>query len=120
MKGTCKVITFTLKKPMGFNPDGTEITKEILYYAPPPKAIVLRQALQLKNLDINTLTTEDADLIVQTLVEIFGNQFTANDVWQGILAEDFVELPGIIAKMLDGTYEKLDAIPNAQGEAEKK
>jgi len=103
---------------MGFSPDGAEKLKACIYYAPSPRARAVRQAVELTSkLSVDNLSVDDLDLIVDFVVTLFGNQFTADDVWDGLGADEIPKLTEIIGAVMTGTNERLEKIPNAAGEA---
>lgn len=112
------MITITLNKTTGFDENNEEKVESKLYIAPAPKAIVIRMAAQIKEgLDLTNLTTDSLDKLVQFNVDLFGRQFTEDDVYNGISAIDFVPIMfGCLTAVLNGTFELAGKIPNGATE----
>lgn len=52
----------------------------------------MRKALELRaELNLNNLSTEDLDTVVNFVVEVFNNQFTADEVYDGLSYDELVE-----------------------------
>jgi len=112
------VITITLKRFIGFDDEGKEKTEDKTYFAPYLKARVVRSATELyENLEAGRATVKDLDMIVNFVVDLFGKQFTSDDIWDGLSQEEVTPvLMGIIANVINGVSEKENAIPNAPAE----
>jgi hypothetical protein len=68
--------------------------KEKTFYAPFIKGRILRRALQINNtLNGGDLGVEALDELVSFVCEVFNNQFTPDDVWDGM------ELEGMFSKL---------------------
>lgn len=80
-------LTITLTKSKGFDKSGKELTESKTYKAPNPSLAIMRSALVLLNGEVKSTQIEDMDKQVDFLVELFGKQFTTEDVWSGLPLE---------------------------------
>jgi hypothetical protein len=113
------VITLTLKAFCGFDAEGKEKYKETTYTAPTPTIRTVRIALEIsKGLNPDGITLGELDTIINFVVDMFGKQFTADDILDGMPAEKLFSLFDIVKAVMDGTHEHIDAIPNVVAAAE--
>jgi hypothetical protein len=86
------------------------------YIAPPAKARIVRKAIEItEKINFNEIKTKDLDNLVDYVVELFGRQFTIDDVYDGLDAK--LLIPTIMDCIKDVVGEvgaKLDEFPNAQ------
>jgi len=110
--------TIKLKKTTGYDENDKEIFTEKIYTAPSPKAIVLRNALEIvETIDGANLTVRDFDLLVEFTVNLFGKKFTADDIWNGIDANKIgVTLINCINGVVGEMGGKLRQLPNGAAE----
>lgn len=81
-------LTITLKKSKGFDKNNNEIIEPKVYKAPNPSLGIMRTVLTLLNGELKNTKVDDMDKQVDFLVELFGKQFTAEDVYAGLPLED--------------------------------
>lgn len=113
------MITLTLKAFCGFDAEGKEKVKERTYFAPSPKVRTVRKAVELsKKLNTESIGIDDLDMVVDFVVDMFGKQFTADDVYDGVDADKLPDLMNLIGAVMGQTSEKLDAIPNVAAAVE--
>jgi hypothetical protein len=112
------MITIKLNFSKGFDASDKEIFETKTYFAPEPKARMVRKAAEMTEcLDETKLKTSDLDLMIEYVVELFGKKFTADDVWDGISAKKLMPtIIGCINDVMDGMNTKLSTIPNAPAE----
>ncbi len=110
--------TLKLKKTTGYDENDNEIFDEKIYTSPNPKAIVLRNALEItETMDAKNLTVKDFDLLVEFAVNLFGKKFTADDVWNGIDANKIgITLINCIYGVVGELGDKLKQVPNGAAE----
>jgi len=90
-----------------------------IFVAPAPKARMVRRAIEItENMDLHHMTTSDLDSLVDYVVSIYGKQFTIDDVYDGIDADNLIPtlmecLNGVVGKM----GAKLEEFPNGQAGA---
>ena len=105
-----------LKMPTGEkDEDNKEIFKDKVYVAPEVKARMVRKALELtQNISYSELKPADLDTQINYVCELFGNQFTVDDVYDGLAADKLIPtiwdcVNGVIGEM----GAKLEQFPNA-------
>ncbi|MET3507033.1 phage tail assembly chaperone G [Halalkalibacter oceani] len=65
--------------------------KEKQFIAPSIKARAFRRALELNaKLDFENLTVDDLDTLTGFVCEVYGNQFTVDDLYDGLPAAEFL------------------------------
>jgi hypothetical protein len=82
-----------------------------VFIAPRPLGIRVREAISLrdKTRDQPDMTAEDLDDVVQFAVEVFDNQFTIDELYKGIYADELLtELMRVIVRITEKTEEKLE------------
>lgn len=84
-----------------YDPETNEVRKEFVRSFVPWR--LLKKAIQLskslKNLDENDLKEEDVDAIAGLVVDVFGDQFTVDELNQGAdLAEMMTVMQAIVSK----------------------
>lgn len=65
----------------------------------------MRKALELRNeMNLNDLSNEDLDTVVNFVVEVFDKQFTADEVYDGIAYDQLLEtiFEGVFMVILQG------------------
>ena len=107
-------VSIRLFKVEGFDDDGNEIKIFTTYYAPPIKGRYIRQVIQLgETINEKAPSTADLDMMVDVVVKIFGGKITADDIWDGTLVEEILDvLFKVINTVKDNTLNKLGQIPN--------
>jgi len=85
------------------------------YIAPDAKARMVRKAVAIaENTNFNDLKTADLDGLVDFTVSVYGNQFTRDDMYDELDANELI--PAIVASIRGITgvmNEKLEQFPNA-------
>lgn len=52
----------------------------------------MRKALELRiKMNLNNLSLEDVDTVVNFVVDVFGNQFTSEDVYDGLAYDELIK-----------------------------
>jgi hypothetical protein len=108
-------IILTLEKSVGFDENGKEKTEKKMYIAPSPKARIVRNALAMTEIiDTKNMKTADVDSLMNYIVDLFGRQFTIDDIYDGLDADKIQStllecVGGIVGTM----GAKLEQFPNA-------
>jgi len=93
--------------------NGKEVFEDKIFTALNPKARTLRMAIDIVEKFSEQPTGSDLDRIVLFVVELFGKQFTPDDVWDGVPARGF---PSILLACVNSTIEdmfkKVNQLPN--------
>jgi hypothetical protein len=77
--------------------------KEKIFYAPYIKGRIFRRALEMnKKLNAGEVDVEVSDELVTFVCEVFNNQFTPAEVWDGL------ELEGVLPKLQDVFFEVIN------------
>ena len=86
------------------------------YVSHPPKARMVRKAIEIsQNVNFNKLTPEELDVLVQFVVDIFGNKFTIDSVYDGLDADKLITtITECIQGVVSGTAAKIEEFPNVQ------
>ena len=64
--------------------------KEKVFAVPFVSARIMKRAIQIQpHIDINNLTAENVDIMADFMVEAYNNQFTADEVLDGMSNKDF-------------------------------
>ena len=86
------------------------ILGEKTYVAKPAKARMFREAIAInEKIDFSNLTTEALDDLIGFVCTIYGNQFTIDDVYDGLGADKLVStLSKSISGVVSGVTEKLE------------
>ncbi|HAN20427.1 MAG: hypothetical protein A2Y15_08725 [Clostridiales bacterium GWF2_36_10] len=110
--------TIKLDKITGKNENGEDIIETKTYFAPNPKARMVRKAAEMiETLNIRDLRTSDLDMIVDYVVELFAYKFTADELWDGLSAENLTPtVMACINSVMGDLNKKLGAIPNVRAE----
>lgn len=85
------------------------------YIAPAPKGRMVRRAYEIiESLSMTEPKVSDLDTLTGFIVELYNNQFTIDDVYDGIDATKLMSTLGYYVKALTGRIEaKLDELlPN--------
>ena len=82
-----------------------------IYIAKPAKARVFRQAIAInEKIDFNQIKTKDLDELVGFVCSIYGNQFTVDELYDGLDADKLVStLLNSISEIVNGVSEKLES-----------
>lgn len=89
------------------------------FVAPAPKARMVRKAIEItEDIDLHRMKTTDLDNLVSYAVDLYGKQFTIDDMYDGIDAENLIPIlmeciSGVVGKM----GAKLEEFPNGQAGA---
>jgi 23S rRNA G2069 N7-methylase RlmK/C1962 C5-methylase RlmI len=77
------------------------------------KAKMIRKAMQLtEEINFDRLSVEDLDKLVQFIVELYGNKFTIDDVYENLDAQELVPTLNKCINALMGTFaEKMEQMP---------
>lgn len=104
----------TLHLPTGeLDADGKEILKDRTFLAPRPKARMIRRAAALyEEIDEQRPKDSDLDHMINFVVDLFDKQFTLDDVWDGLYADEFnAVLFEVISGVNHATTEKINQLP---------
>lgn len=84
------------------------------------KAAYVRKAFELIEYVGEKVDLEKLGKMIDFVIEVYGEQFTADDIYDGLEAEDlYPTLFGTIISLTNGTAQKLES-KNAQPEAAEK
>jgi hypothetical protein len=74
---------------------------------------MIRKAMQLtEEINFDRLSVEDLDKLVQFIVELYGNKFTIDDVYENLDAQELVPTLNKCINALMGTFaEKMEQMP---------
>ena len=88
------------------------------YVAKPAKARMFRQAIEInEKIDFSNLTTEALDELIGFVCDIYGGQFTIDEVYDGLDADKLVStLSKSISGIVNGVTEKLETKNAEAGE----
>lgn len=78
----------------------------------------MRKALELrKEMNLNNLSVEDIDTSVNFVTEVFGNQFTADDIYDGVSYDELIStvFDDVFMVVLQGRKQEL----NVEGDEKK-
>lgn len=77
------------------------------------KAKMIRKAIQMtEEINFDKLSVEDLDKLVQFIVELYGNKFTIDDVYENLDAQELVPTLNKCINTLMGTFtDKMEQIP---------
>jgi hypothetical protein len=97
-------IILTLEKSVGFDENGKEKTEKKMYIA-----LAMTEIIDTKN-----MKTADVDSLMNYIVDLFGRQFTIDDIYDGLDADKIQStllecVGGIVGTM----GAKLEQFPNA-------
>ncbi|MBV4423155.1 phage tail assembly chaperone G [Clostridium tyrobutyricum] len=93
------------------------------YTMPKPKTKTIRNTLELLNqkVDFSHVPTEYLDEIVNYVCDVFGNQFNANDVYEGLDADKIMpKFKECSNSILDNIGLSLNNLPNEKTPEEVK
>ncbi len=84
------------------------------YVMPKVKTRMLRKAIEInENIDFNNLKTKDLDGLVDFVVELYGNEFSRDDFYDGLDADKLIETLNSSINGIVGTMgNKLNEFPN--------
>lgn len=99
--------------------DGKEVTKEKTYISPPARGRMVRRAIEItEEVGFANLKTADLDILVDYAVKLFNNQFTIDEFYDGIDAEQLLPTVMDCVNNVVGTIgAKVEQFPNVQGVA---
>lgn len=85
--------------------------KEETFVAPRPKGRVVRNAAELiEKIDINKMSGKDIDTVVDFVVSVYDKQFTRNDLYDGLYADELMEvIMDTVQSIVSGTTKKLES-----------
>lgn len=85
--------------------------KEKTFVAGRPKARAVRDAIKLaKTLDPKNISEATLDEMVDFTVDTYGKQFTRDDVYDGIYADEMIEvLTKTVREVANGTSKKVES-----------
>ncbi|KZR60386.1 phage tail assembly chaperone G [Pseudobacillus badius] len=64
--------------------------EERIFVAPFIPARILRKLLEMQTrINLDKMTIDETDEVVGLICDAFGNQFTIDEYWDGVAAEDF-------------------------------
>lgn len=90
--------------------------QEKTFVATEIKGRMLRKAVefqQLKNMSEDSFGVDELDSIIAYVVEVFGGQFTIDDVYDGLDVRDLMpEMMRCINEVMARFYEKMNSLPN--------
>lgn len=88
------------------------------YTAQPSKGRIIRKALEIyESIDMTNIKSKDLDSLVDFAVEAFGNKFSADDFYDGVDADVFLDkLIEIVTGAVNGFASKINDIPNEVAE----
>lgn len=80
------------------------------------KARMLRRAIEIKSrVDFNDLTVEGLDELVDLTCEMYENQFTRDEFYDGLDADKLIDtLGGILNGAVNGVLNRLEKFPSEQ------
>jgi len=84
------------------------------YLAPAPKARMVRKAIEMtEQTNFNNLKAADLDHLVGYVVDLFGQQFTLDDIYDQLEAEQLIPtLMSCINTVVGTLGAKVEQIPN--------
>lgn len=85
--------------------------KEKTFVAGRPKARLIRQAISITaGMDMSDIQGDELDKIVDFTVEAYGGQFTRDDVYDGVYADElFDKMIETITEITGGTAKKTES-----------
>lgn len=80
------------------------------------KARMLRRAIEVKaKIDFEKLPVEDLDELVDLTCELYGNQFTRDEFYDGLDGDKLIDtLATTLNRTVDGVLNRLDTFPEKQ------
>ncbi|WKY46006.1 hypothetical protein Q5O14_07890 [Eubacteriaceae bacterium ES2] len=80
-----------------------------------PKARVVKKAIKLATkLDPKNINENTMDEMVNLVVVAFGNQFTSDDMWDGLFYDEVMEVvQDTLKEVVEGTQKRLNQSKNA-------
>lgn len=109
-------LNITLEFTKGHDENGKEIVEKKTFVASHVKARKVRDAIKMAN-NINTedMKPEDLDNMVNYVVELFGNQFTIDNFYDGVDSDKMIDtIMDCINKVIGKMGAKLQQFPNTQ------
>jgi len=70
----------------------------------------MRKALELRTeMNLNNLSVEDIDTVINFVVEVFDKQFTSDDVYDGLTYDELIEtiFEGIFMNVMQGRKQEI-------------
>lgn len=93
---------------------GNSKMKKRTFIAPEIKGRMLRRAIEFQKIDEGTFDEKVLDNLVDFIVELFGNKFSVDDVYDGIgIKELFPTLMKCVNEVIDQFNESVNEFPNA-------
>lgn len=83
------------------------------YIAPVPKARMVRKAIEItEKINFENMKATDIDKLIGYVVDLFGSQFSIDDIYDGLDAEKLIPtLTGCIENVLGTMGAKLEQFP---------
>ena len=110
-----KPISIVLELPTSEKDEkGNTKTKKKTFIAPEIKGRMLRRAIEFQKIDESTFDVTTLDNLVNFIVELFGNKFTVDDVYDGInIKLLFPTLMKCVNEVINQFNESVNEFPNA-------
>lgn len=94
--------------------NGNPKMKKKTFIAPEIKGRMLRRAIEFQKIDESTFDEKVLDNLVDFIVELFGNKFSVDDVYDGISIKGlFPTLMKCVNEVIDQFNESVNEFPNA-------
>ena len=107
-----KPITLVIEIP-AIEKDGSSKTRKKTFIAPEIKGRMLRRAIEFQKIDESTFDVTVLDNLVDFIVELFGNKFTVDDVYDGIgIKLLFPTLTKCVNEVIEQFNESVNEFPN--------
>ena len=110
-----KPISIVLEMPTSEKDEsGSTSAKKKTFIAPEIKGRMLRRAIEFQKIDESTFDVTVLDNLVDFIVELFGNRFTVDDVYDGIgIKLLFPTLMKCVNEVIEQFNESVSEFPNA-------
>lgn len=110
-------VTLKLHPCTDTDESGAEVVTEKIYVAPRPRARKIREIAELTSkIDLNNLSPDELDELVNYIVELFGNKFTVDEFYDGLYSDEFTPtIQRVINEITTATEQKISEIPNGHG-----
>ena len=109
-----KPISIILEMPTGEKDEnGNAKMRKKTFIAPEIKGRMLRKAIEFRKITQNNFDETTLDSLVSFITELFGNKFSVDDVYDGILIKKLVpELYRCVNEVVEQFNESVNEIPN--------
>ncbi len=76
------------------------------------KARMVRKSIELtEGVSLDKMTTKDLDKMVDFIVEVFDNQFTSDDIYDGLCAKDLIPtISSTIQAVVNGINDEFNGV----------